>query len=71
MLRYLLLKSSQNENASNITITGKKKNKSEKSDMPKTFWDKVTDFTAEPLVQCDVLDVKNTSLDDDNNNDDK
>ena len=26
----------------------------------------VNDFTVEPVVQCDVLAVKNTSLDDDN-----
>ena len=26
------------------------------------FWDKVTDFIDEPVVQCDVPAVKNTSL---------
>ena len=37
--------------------------------MPETFWDKVTDFIDEPVVQCDVPAVKNTSLDDGNNDD--
>ena len=39
--------------------------------MPEALWDKVTDFTDEPVVQCDVPAVKNTSLDDndDDNND--
>ena len=31
--------------------------------MPGAFWDKVIDFTDEPVVQCDVQDVKNISLD--------
>ena len=29
--------------------------------MPGALWDKVTDFTGEPVVQCDVPPVKNTS----------
>ena len=33
--------------------------------MPGTFWDKVIDFTDEPVVHCDVPAVKSTSLDDD------
>ena len=57
--------------ASNIAITEKKKNKSHKSYMPETFWNKITDFKEEPVVQCDVLAVKNTSLDDGNNDDHK
>ena len=36
--------------------------------MPGLFRDKVIDFTDEPVVQCDVQAVKNTSLD--NYNDD-
>ena len=35
--------------------------------MPGAFWDKVLDFTDEPVVQWDVQAVKNTSLDNDNN----
>ena len=35
--------------------------------MPRALWDKVTDFTDEPVVQCDVAAVKHTSLDDDDN----
>ena len=34
--------------------------------MPGAFWDKVIDFTNEPVVQCDVPAIKKTSLDDDN-----
>ena len=37
--------------------------------MPKAFWDKNVDFTVEPVVQCDVRTVKNTSLDNDDNDD--
>ena len=36
--------------ASNSAITGKKKKKSDISYMPEAFWDKVTDFTDEPVV---------------------
>ena len=63
----LLLKSSQNNVASNIAITEKKQSKSDISYMPGALWDKVTDFTDESVVQCDVKAVKNTSLDDDDN----
>ena len=35
--------------------------------MPGAFQDKVIDFTDQPVVQCDVPAVKNTSLDDDDN----
>ena len=34
--------------------------------MPGALWDEVIDFTDEPVGQCDVSSVKNTSLDDDN-----
>ena len=37
--------------------------------MQGAFWDKVLDFTDEPVVQCDVLAVKNTSLNNDDNDD--
>lgn len=36
--------------------------------MPAAFWNKVTDFTDQPKIQCDVLAVKNTSLNDGDNN---
>ena len=36
--------------------------------MPGAFRDKVIDFTDEPVAQCDVQAVINTSLDDDDNN---
>ena len=39
--------------------------------MPGAFRDKVIDFTDEPVVQCDVQAVKNTSLDNDDNDDRK
>ena len=39
--------------------------------MPGALWDKFIDFTDEPVVQCDVLAVKKTSLDDDDNDDRK
>ena len=65
----LLLKSPQNKVASNIAIT--EKNKVSQTYMPGTLWDKVIDFTNEPVVQFDVLALKNTSLDDDDNDDHK
>ena len=65
----LLLKSPQNKVASNIAIT--EKNKVSPTYMPGTLWDKVIDFTNEPVVQFDVLALKNTSLDDDDNDDHK
>ena len=37
--------------------------------MQGAFWDKVLDFTDEPVVQCHVLAVKNTSLNNDDNDD--
>ena len=39
--------------------------------MPGAFWDKVIDFTDKPVVQCDVQAVKNTSSDNDGNDDQK
>ena len=39
--------------------------------MPGEFWNKVTDFTDEPVVQCHIQGVKNTSLDNDDNDDRK
>ena len=38
--------------------------------MPGVFLDKVIDFTDQPLVQWDVPAVKNTLLDEDDDNDD-
>ena len=65
----LLLKSPQNKVASNIAIT--EKNKVSQTYMSGALWDKVIDFTNEPVVQFDVLALKNTSLDDDDNDDHK
>ena len=65
----LLLKSQQNNVASNIVIT-KKQSKSDISHIPRALWDKVIDFTDQPVVQRDVLAVTNTSLDDDDDDDD-
>ena len=62
----LLLKLPQNNVASNIVITEKTKASQSYKYQRWALWDKVTDFTVEPVVQCDVLAVKNTSLDDDN-----
>ena len=53
--------------ASNFAITGKKQRKSDTSYMPRELWDKVIGHTDESVVQYNVLVVKNTSLDDDNN----
>ena len=47
----------------------KKTSKSDISYMPGALWGKVIDFTDEPVVQCDALAVKNTSLDADDNDD--
>ena len=63
----LLLKSPQNNVTSNTAITEKKQSKSGISFMSGALWDKVIDFTDEPAVQCDVLAVKNNSLDDNDN----
>ena len=65
----LLLKSQQNNVASNIVIT-KKQSKSDISHIPRALWDKFIDFTDKPVVQRDVLAVTNTSLDDDDDDDD-
>ena len=56
-----LLKSPQNNVGSNIAIT--EKNISVRHIIY------VIDFTDEPVVKCDVPAVKNTSLDDDANDD--
>ena len=40
------------------SLEKKNKKNSDMSDIPETFWDKVTDFTDEPVVQCDVATVK-------------
>ena len=40
-----------------------KQDKANQTHMPGAFWDKVIDFTDEPVVQCDVQGVKNISLD--------
>ena len=64
--KLLLLKSLQNKVKTNIAIT--KQNKTSQTYyMPGAFWDKVLDFTDEPVVQWDFQAVKNTSLDNDNN----
>ena len=39
--------------------------------MADAFLDNVIDFTDEPVVRCDVPAVKNTLLDDSDNNDRK
>ena len=39
--------------------------------MPGVFWDKVIDFKNGPVVQYDVPALENTSLDDDDNDDNK
>ena len=43
--------------------------KPDKSYVPGALWDKVIDCTDESVVQCDVPAVKNTSWDDDDNDD--
>ena len=63
----LQLKSPQNNVASGIVITEKKK-------AIQTYhicqeWDKVKDFTDEPVAQCDVPAIEITSLDDDDHGD--
>ena len=55
--------------ASNIATTRKKQNKLDISYITGAFWDKVIDFTDETVVQFDDQAVKNTSLDDDENDD--
>ena len=39
--------------------------------MPQAFLDRSIDFTDEPVVQCDVQVVKNTSLDNNDSDDRK
>ena len=75
-VKLLSLKWPQNKVVPNIAITEKKEkhtlpHKSHILYMPEAFWDKVTDFIDEPVVQCDVPVVKTTSLDDGNNDDRK
>ena len=50
-----------------INAITEKKRKSDISYTPGSLWNEVIDFTDDPVVQCDV---KNTSLDDDDDNDD-
>ena len=45
----------------------KKQSKSNVLYMPEALWEKVIDFTEEPVVQWDIPAVKNTLLDDDDN----
>ena len=47
---------------SNILITEKKRKTRQAYHVYRGFWDKVTDFTDELVVQCDVSAVKSTSL---------
>ena len=55
----VLLKSPQNNVASNIAITEKKKqSKSDISCMPRALWDKIIDFTDKSVVQYDVPAAK-------------
>ena len=67
--KLLLLKSPENKVASKLRPL--KKNKTNMPYMHWALWDKVIDFTDEPVVQCDVAAVKNTSLDDDDDNDER
>ena len=68
-LRYenLLLFKSQNNVASNIAITEKKKSSSDIWYIRGVLWDEVIDLTDEPVFQCNVPAANNTSLGDDNN----
>ena len=67
----LLLKSSKNKVASDLVISGKKKeNKLGISYMSGLFWDKVIDFTYEPVIPTivsNVATVRNTLLNDNDN----
>ena len=54
-----------------LRLLDKKKNKSDMSYMSEAFWNKVIDFTDGPVVPCDVLAAKITSLEDSNNSDRK
>ena len=65
--KWLLINLPQNKATSSIVISGKNKNKSSisyKSSMSRTFWGKVNDFTDEPVFKPDVPPIKNTFLDD-------
>ena len=62
----LLLKSPQNNVASNIAVTENKQRVCV-SCVPGTLCDKVTDFADEPVAQCDLAAVKNTSINDGDN----
>ena len=64
--KRLLLNLPQNKATSSIVNSGKKKNK---SGMSRTFWDEVIDFTDEPVFKPDVARIKNTFLDDYDNDD--
>ena len=62
--KLLLLKSPQNNVVSNFWPL---KNQSESNIyMPGALWDKIIEFTDEPVVQCDVPAAKSTLLNDDN-----
>ena len=52
-------------------ITKKKKSKSDISNLSEAFWDKITGFTDEPVVQCNAPTIKYTSLEDSGNDDRK
>ena len=52
-----------------LTFEYEKQSKLDISYMPRVFWDKVIDFTDKLVVQCDVQAVKNTSLDNVDNDD--
>ena len=67
--KLLLLKSPHVKWHQILRSLGKKQNKPGTSYMPGTFWDKVINFTDEPVFQCDVPPIKDTSLDDDDNDD--
>ena len=51
----------------NFAITKQNQKKSDIPYMKLAFWDKVIYFTDEPVVQCDVKAIKNTSLHNDDN----
>ena len=68
LLNLLLLKSPQNNVASNIAVTEKSK-AGYTYHIPGSLWIKVINFKDDSVVQCDIPAVKNTSLDDDNDKD--
>lgn len=70
--KRLLLNLPQNKATLSIVNSGKKKNKSGisyKSGMSRTFWDEVIGFTDAPVFKPDVTPIKNTFLDDYDNDD--